>query len=300
MSKEQTSKTGHSSLSGLVESIYNRLEADKAPDDKNLEEFLGTLREVLTNKLSTTQDFRLRASNVGEKCTRKLWLQKHKPHMMEKLKPWVRMKFLYGDIIEALVLFLAKEAGYKVTGQQQESEIDGVKGSIDGFIDGHLVDVKSANSRGMWKFKNHSLAEDDPFNYLDQIGFYLAANQDNPELKDKDQASFLAVDKELGHLVVDTYDKPRNKVDYSALIQDKQKALAKEDKPPNKAYQPVPDGRSGNYKLPLQCAYCVAKVACNPGLRTFMYAEGPRYLTTVERVPDVPEITIELVGKKNL
>lgn len=59
---------------------------------------------------------------------------------------------------------------------------------------------------------------------------------------------------------------------------------------PERAFQPEPDGKSGNMKLGLQCSYCNMKHACYPNLRTFIYSNGPRYLTTVVKTPDVPEV----------
>ena len=54
--------------------------------------------------------------------------------------------FLFGDIVEEVVLFLARAAGHEVTDEQKEIEINGVRGHIDGRVDGLPVDVKSASS----------------------------------------------------------------------------------------------------------------------------------------------------------
>ncbi len=52
----------------------------------------------------------------------------------------------------------------------------------------------------------------------------------------------------------------------------------------------VPDGKSGNIKLDVKASYSPQKYLCKPNLRTFIYSDGPRFLTHVERLPDVPEI----------
>ena len=62
---------------------------------------------------------------------------------------------MFGDILEELLLFLAKEAGHTVTGQQDTLSISGVNGHRDAIIDGRLVDVKSASSYSFRKFKNN-------------------------------------------------------------------------------------------------------------------------------------------------
>ena len=52
----------------------------------------------------------------------------------------------------------------------------------------------------------------------------------------------------------------------------------------------VADGKSGNIKLATVASYNAFKYTCFPFLRTFLYSDGPRYLTKVVRLPDVPEI----------
>ncbi|MGI9568307.1 MAG: hypothetical protein ACR2PH_00845, partial [Desulfobulbia bacterium] len=59
---------------------------------------------------------------------------------------------------------------------------------------------------------------------------------------------------------------------------------------PEKCYQPVPDGKTENMKLPAGCAYCQFKHECYPDLRTFLYASGPKYLTKVVSAPRVVEV----------
>ena len=76
------------------------------------------------------------------------------------------------------------------------------------------------------------------------------------------------------------------------------KKVLERDTPPNKCYNPVPDGQSGNFKLPIGCVYCNHKVVCwsdsnqGKGLRAFKYAKGLRFLTEVKRLPDVEEISV--------
>jgi hypothetical protein len=68
---------------------------------------------------------------------------------------------------------------------------------------------------------------------------------------------------------------------------------------PDKCYTDVPDGKSGNYKLDTGCIYCNYKHDCwsdannGKGLRTFQYSTGYRYLTKVEKEPNVDEVSEE-------
>ncbi len=73
------------------------------------------------------------------------------------------MRFLYGHLIEEMVLALTKLSGHSVTDEQKQAEVEGIKGSMDCKIDGVLTDVKSASPYGFKKFKDGSLIDDDPF-----------------------------------------------------------------------------------------------------------------------------------------
>ncbi len=225
-------------------------------------------------------------SNLGTPCDRKLWYSVRRPDAGERLGGPATLKFLYGDIIERLIIGLAKIAGHRVEGEQSELDIDGVKGHRDAVIDGHLVDVKSATTHSFNKFREHKLTTDDPFGYLTQIGAYLHASQTDPLVTEKSKASFLAVDKQLGHLCLDTYNK--SDTDYSKLVSAKRDILAL-DTPPPRGYSDRPEGKSGNRKLGIECSYCPFKHECWPGLRTFNYSSGPTFLTKVEREPKVDE-----------
>ena len=228
----------------------------------------------------------LRPSNLGNKCDRQLWYGVHSPDVQEQLPADARMKFLFGNILETTLLALAEVSGHDVRGQQKEVSLFGVPGHIDSIIDGTLVDVKSASSIAYKKFEEGLTPEKDSFNYLTQIGFYLEALQDDPELLDKDRAAFLVVDKTLGKICLDVH--PRKKRDWEKIIELKRKML--EGPKPKQGFYPEPDGKSGNLKLGTECSYCSFKRDCWPTLRTFAYSSGPRFLTYVAREPDVFEI----------
>jgi hypothetical protein len=165
-----------------------------------------------------------------------------------------------------------------------------VKGHRDAVIDGVVVDVKSASTYSFKKFEDHGLAQNDPFGYMDQIQSYLHAGQTDDRVTDKDRAAFLVVDKTLGNLCLDVY--PKQSFPIEKLYQYKKELMKRGEAPP-RAFDPVPEGKSGNMKLPLNCSYCDFKNRCHSNLRTFLYAKGPVFLTTVKKEPDVPELTRE-------
>ena len=68
--------------------------------------------------------------------------------------------------------------------------------------------------------------------------------------------------------------------------------MVKQPEPPEKCYEPKPDGKSGNMKLDIGCSYCAYNKACWPDLRAFAYSTGPRFLTEVVNEPKVQEISI--------
>jgi CRISPR/Cas system-associated exonuclease Cas4 (RecB family) len=273
-------------LSTLVQDIYDLLGSGHKCNQDNLASLGTAITQSVEKVLGEDSTPSLRMSNIGSKCDRKLWYTVNAPESAEPLRPEVRFKFAFGHILEELVLFLAKEAGHSVEGTQDTLTIAGVKGHRDAVVDGVLVDVKSASSYSFKKFENGLTEEDDAFGYLDQLGAYLYASKDDPKVVHKDRAAFIAVDKTLGHITVDV--QPNTYKDYSKLVELK-KAVVSQKEPPPRAFSDEPDGKSGNRKLGTQCSYCSFKQTCWPGMSTYIYSNGPRFLTKVVREPDVPK-----------
>jgi hypothetical protein len=275
-------------LDTLVEDIYEVVSGEHTFNQENVDTFGKRLAEQIKSKLSREHTTpKLWMSNFGQPCERKLWYSIRKPELAEPLKPEVFMKFLFGDILEELLLFLAKEAGHTVEAEQERVAINGVSGRIDAIIDGTLVDVKSASSYSFGKFRGHLEPEEDAFGYLGQLNAYLAASFDDPRLTEKDTAAFLAIDKTLGHICIDKH--AANGKNYHEEIEHKKEVVSREEAP-ERAYTDQAEGKSGNRKLGTACSYCPFKKECWPGLRTFFYSNGPTFLTHVEKLPKVPEL----------
>jgi len=229
----------------------------------------------------------LRMSQIG-KPDRQLWYELKSPIEPEPIDGQTKMKFIMGDILEALLILLTDLAGHEVTEQQKQVEIDGVKGHKDCRIDGVLTDIKTASSYAFKKFKEGTLHTDDPFGYIAQISGYAEAGNDQ-------EAAFFAIDKSSSEMTV-------MKVEPIRMINAKQrigkvKNFISSDTPPPKCYPDEEDGKSGNRKLAVGCIYCPFKDDCwkdangGQGLRKFKYSNGIRYLTQIGKVPDVPEVT---------
>jgi len=279
----------------LIQDVYNLVDTKEIPEgvnvEKVLDQFAENVKEILLNNITTHKEDnrKLRMSNIGKK-DRQLWYN-YNGYEGEPLLPHTRIKFLYGHLIEEMVLALVKLSGHTVTDEQKKVEVDEIRGSMDCKIDGLLVDVKSTSSYGFKKFKDGSLIDDDPFGYIDQIKGYAHAEGQR-------QFGWLAMDKTNGHLTLLKYDMEDEKSPHWTKlnffsIEDRISHIKKvvaSKQPPARCYEVEPDGKSGNMKLGLGCSYCQYKHICHPGLRTFLYANGPRYLTTVVKTPDVIEV----------
>lgn len=268
----------------LIDDIYNLFNGHTV-DPKLNEAFGKELSGIIADRLSANlkpRKFRLRMSNIGKPCTRAMWYE-NKEYEQEAMQPYTYIKFLIGDIAESVLLYLAKEAGHEVTHEQHEIEVDGIKGHTDAVIDGVLVDVKTASPFAFKKFSEGTIEEDDPFGYLTQLNGY--SNALNIKRK-----GFLAMEKSLGKL---TFYEPKPRDDDISSLIAKVKQDVDGDTVPDRPFGSVEDGKSGNRKLPVTCSYCNFKYHCWDGLRTFIYSTGPRFLTTVKKVPNVPEVTNE-------
>lgn len=230
---------------------------------------------------------RLRLSKMGPICPCHLWHSIHSPMDAEPLPPYARIKLTYGHILETFVISMARAAGHLVTGEQDELVVDGIKGHRDCVIDGCVVDIKSCSSRMFQKFKERTIATDDPFGYLDQLDGYLVGSLHDDLVQVKDRGYILAIDKTLGHLCL--YEHRLREASIRNRI-DEHKRIVLLPEPPACTCGTVPDGKSGNIKLDVKASYSPYKFSCHPKLRTFLYASGPVHLTKVVRKPDVVEV----------
>jgi len=265
--------------------IYDAL--DKEPDEEWISRLAERIAKVIATRIGEFKRSKeLRLSMIG-RCKRYIWYHA-KGYEPEPLHPAVRLKFLFGDIIEQLLIGLIELSGHEVTDCQKEVELNGIKGHIDCLIDGQLYDIKSVSSRSFEKFVRGLLHRDDPFGYYAQLAAYAEALGMEP-------AGWIIMDKQLGHVAV-----VEAKYEYlpnAKEIVNELKQIVQQDDPPERPYEPVPEGKSGNMKLPTECSYCAYKWHCwadaNNGFgpRVFLYSKGPVFLVKVVKEPNVKEIT---------
>jgi len=259
------------------------------PDPANVEAMMTDMREAVLRSIGepANKPKTLRMSNMG-RPDRQLWYDINRQTSGSDMPYSLRIKFLMGHLMEALILFLIKEAGHTVEDEQKEVEIDGVMGHMDARIDGVITDVKTASRYGMKKFEDASaLVEDDPFGYIGQISGYAKACGD-------DRAAFLAINKESGEIKVCTIS--GNHMINAEERVSHVKTVLSSDTPPPRCYDPIPEGKSGNLGLAKGCSFCDHKFECwadangGAGLRGFRYSNGVKYLTHVVNTPNVEEV----------
>lgn len=280
-------------LDTLVQDIYelievlNEDEAIDIPEDM-YEQFGRDMEDALRHWATPVERPKngLRMSNIGRPL-RRLWYDLNTEQEKEQIDAPTFIKFLYGHLLEVLLLFFVRLAGHVVQSEQKEVTVSGIKGHMDSVIDGEVIDVKTASGYAFKKFKDGTLAQNDSFGYLSQLAGYEKAEKTN-------KGGFLVMNKETGELTVfipDDLEKPN----ITHRIKEVKQAM-KRKTPPNYCYPPIPDGVSGNMKLPRDCNWCPHKFECHKdandgqGLRTFNYAKGRVYLTQVEKLPNVQEV----------
>jgi len=275
----------------VVRDIYKLMESKEIPDTVDLravcDQFGQDMAEVMWDNLQPEQDRSgaLRLSGIG-KPDRQIYNRFH-GIKGEDLQGATYLKFLYGHLTEAMMVALVRASGHTVTDQQKVCTVEGVKGHTDGRIDGVLMDIKSCSAYGFKKFKQNTLHESDDFGYIAQLKAYAHSEGETTY-------GWLAFDKQNGGLAWLQYDESHTQAQYydsinydvAERVKDLKKLMLS-SLPPQLCFSPVPDGKSGNERLATGCSYCDFKHHCWPELQTYIYASGPKYLTTVMREPQV-------------
>ncbi|KKK95084.1 hypothetical protein LCGC14_2676370 [marine sediment metagenome] len=239
------------------------------------------------------------ASDLGKQCLRQAWYTFNAPQYGEPLTGQTKFKFLYGNLLEEAVLYLAEEAGHTVSHQQYRVEYDvnndwKISGKIDGLIDNTLMDVKSTSSFGFKRYKDGINQANDSFGYRYQLGYYKEFNNIHP-LPSR-YAGFVWIDKQNGHIKYTPCRTPTSRI-LTLKAKEIIKAVDETEDNVVRGYTTEPYGKSGNMKLRVGCSYCPYKERCykdsngGKGLRTFLYNQGPISFAEVKREPKTQEIT---------
>ena len=286
-----------------IDTLLSKLEAGEHVDipEELYEEFGKVCADSLRRQMRpqvTPSRGTVRMSNLG-RPDRILYYEVNHPEEKEKLESHARIRFAYGDMIEALVLFLMEASGNAIDNKQARIQIKSsagntgttIKGSCDGSSRGTVFDIKSASSYAYnTKFAKGGLELDDPFGYRFQLGAYKAGelkkksvlnNADDIESvesirdggiinlpwdissghSDTRQPAFVVIDKSDGRLKITEPSIPST-LEVKERIEHVMRVLD-EPTPPTRCHAPIPKGNKGNMILPKPCGWCDFKQFCH-------------------------------------
>ena len=251
----------------IKEKIYSLLELNESlpiPESIILE-FADAISQGLKRQIffEKPEQKNLRVSSLG-KCLRQQFYS-IKGYEGEVINPRAKMTFLFGDIVEAVVVALAKASGVELIEQQKEVVIDGVKGHIDGLIktpEGiSLFECKSMSDASFKNLTSSGLGDD--FGYLTQVNMYMYA-------LGLDRAYLVAVNKNTGH--VEEVEIPRDEELIEKTLNNisvLRSCLESDILPPRKYElidEVVRNKETGRKILPFQCSYCAYRQHCYSNL----------------------------------
>lgn len=250
-----------------------RGEIDSSRLDDLIEQFGEDCKDSLRKQLSSRGDFRIRMSGLGRPlCQQKM---EKKGHTQEMSYNDI-MRFLMGDLVEAVAVFVMKAAGVNVVDTQRQCELDlagnTVKGTLDIILDDGQKKVWDIKSTSPWSFENKFsgrggydvIKEDDPFGYIMQ-GYLYSEAQDMPF------GGWIAINKSTGEwdFVEAPDDQSEDREAYIADAHSRVESLLKDDtfKIP---FEEVDESYTlkgekiftGNKLMPKTCTFCSFKEHC--------------------------------------
>ncbi len=235
-------------------------------------EFTDACNTAIKDKFNgprTKRKFSINMSSIGKPLCQ---LQAEKYNFPKETNEYNTLtRFLWGDISEAYIMFLMRNAGIEIQSEQQKVtlKIGGIeiRGILDIEIDGKIWDIKSASD---FAFNNKfgdrggflKILEDDNFGYIPQLYLYSEATG-------KPVGGWIVLNKNNGKLTVlefPQYDKQYRMKSLDA-VHDKIIALTS-DAPFEKCFKPIEEiyyqKKTGNMVLPMVCSFCQFKRHCWP------------------------------------
>ena len=253
-----------------VQKYLDKVSKSPAQVDKTLvEEFGEACKKALLKQFSETRSnkFELRMSNAGRPLCQ---LQMEAKGIKGEGQPYnAKVRNTFGDIIEALALFIMKSAGVKIKNEQKQVKYkfngEEIEGRQDVEIDEKIWDIKSASPYSFEKKFGEDggfseVVKDDTFGYASQ-GFLYAESQK------KDFGGWIVINKSTGEWTVCETPKLVEPYKTNALTKavDNIKAL-KEGVPFKRQYDAIEEtfrGKpTGNKVLGLACSFCPYKLPC--------------------------------------
>ena len=248
-------------------------------DPELVEEFKKSCGDALVKQLSRGKGaYSLRMSGLG----RPLCQQWHdKQESDRNIEYNAIMRFLFGDIIEAIAMVILKGSGVNVQSEQEKVSLDlescKLDGTLDVVIDDKVWDIKSASPYAFSKkfsgdFGGYNkVKEDDTFGYLMQGYLYSKA-------KELDFGGWIVIDKASGEWAVceapdyqqEDSTNQLKKAENNAKTMIKDKPLKKEFADREETFRIAYGKRkgevvsTGNRLMHTVCSYCDYKKQCWP------------------------------------
>ena len=238
-------------------------------DKKLVEEFGEACKNALLKQFTEDRrsKFEVRMSNVGRPLCQ---LQMEAKGIKGEGQPYnVKMRNTFGDLIEALALFVMKSAGVNVENEQKKVVYkfgeNKIEGRQDVEINKKIWDIKSASPYSFEKKFGeeggfNEVVKDDTFGYASQ-GFLYSEGQG------KDFGGWIAINKSTGEWTVCETPALHDEYKKVALDKAKENFKALQDGVPFKRnYEAVEETfrskPTGNKVLGFACSFCPYKLPC--------------------------------------
>ena len=244
-----------------IEKFLNQ-RGSKNIKDALLEEFLSACEDGLLRQfyIEREEKHKLYLSGIG-KCLRAQAYNLQGYKKCRPITPRLKTTFFFGDLIEAMVVVLAKSAGVEIYDEQKRVKLVNVSGKIDGKLDvgdrTYIVEIKSMSDASFKNFKRLGYI-DNKFGYVSQANSYAYADGGC------DGWIHLGVNKNTGHMFESIHEKDeelfhKTVYDISRLNDCIHPEEFDRIEPIEETYYKKP---TGNYKLDFVCAYCDYNLTC--------------------------------------
>ena len=238
-------------------------------DEKLVEEFGEACKNALLKQFQEERNtkFELRMSNVGRPLCQ---LQMEAKGIKGEGQPYNnKMRNTFGDLIEALAIFVMKSAGVNIKNEQKKVTYkfngDSIEGRQDVEIDEKIWDIKSASPYSFEKKFGEAggfteVIKDDSFGYASQ-GFLYGESQK------KNFGGWIAINKSTGEWTVCETPSVHHEYKKTAIDSAKKNIEAiKNNKPFKRCYDDIAETfrskPTGNRVLGFVCSYCPYKLPC--------------------------------------
>jgi len=237
--------------------------------DKLVEEFGEACKKALRKQFSEDrkEKFQIRISNIGRPLCQ---LQMESKNIKGEGQPYNnKMRNTFGDLIEALAIFVMKSAGVNIEDQHKKVQYkynnSKIEGEYDVKIDNKIWDIKSASPYSFdKKFGENggfeAIAEDDAFGYIPQ-GYLYAESEKLPF------GGWIVINKSTGEWT--TCETPVEDSEYrnKALSTARENAKAlKANQTFKRCYSDIKETfrgkETGNKVLGSVCSFCPYKIPC--------------------------------------